>query len=128
MRCRFSIEDSGEAVTVDVALPRFLDSAAVDAKVEPTYVRVSAKKRRGAFEMCRRALVETARLTPRLGFPVAAGAPADPRGRLGGEHMARRSCSGRRSGAAYGFGTSSRFGPASSRYNDSGPGPGAYNA
>ena len=36
--------------------------------------------------------------------------------------------SGRRSGAAYGFGTSSRFGPASSRYNDSGPGPGAYNA
>lgn len=45
------------------------------------------------------------------------------RAAVGGQVM-----SGRRSGAAYGFGTSSRFGPASSRYNDSGPGPGAYNA
>jgi len=40
----FSIEDDGENILVDLALPKFLDSAQIDADVQPTYVRVSAKK------------------------------------------------------------------------------------
>jgi len=40
----FSIEEDGQAVYVDIALPKFLDSAQVDADVQPTYVRVTAKK------------------------------------------------------------------------------------
>lgn len=32
------------AVYVDVALPKFLDSNAIDADVQPNYVRISAKK------------------------------------------------------------------------------------
>jgi len=40
----FSIEEDGAAVYVDIALPKFLDSAQVDADVQPTYVRVTAKK------------------------------------------------------------------------------------
>jgi len=40
----FSIEEDGVAVYVDVALPKFLDSNAIDADVQPNYVRISAKK------------------------------------------------------------------------------------
>jgi len=40
----FSIDDDGESIIVDLALPKFLDSAQIDADVQPTYVRVSAKK------------------------------------------------------------------------------------
>mmetsp|Transcript_31026 Transcript_31026/g.81154 ORF Transcript_31026/g.81154 Transcript_31026/m.81154 type:complete len:456 (-) Transcript_31026:153-1520(-) len=40
----FSIEEDGAAVYVDIALPKFLDSAQVDADVQPNYVRVTAKK------------------------------------------------------------------------------------
>merc|ERR1712110_87282 len=36
--------DDGTNIKVDVALPKFLDSAQVDADVQPTYVRVQAKK------------------------------------------------------------------------------------
>lgn len=40
----FSIDEDGLNVYVDIALPKFLDSAAVDADIQPTYVRVLAKK------------------------------------------------------------------------------------
>jgi len=40
----FAIEDDGATIIVDVALPKFLDSAQIDADVQPTYVRVTAKK------------------------------------------------------------------------------------
>jgi len=40
----FAVDEDGEKVTVDVALPKFLDSAQIDADVQPTYVRISAKK------------------------------------------------------------------------------------
>jgi len=40
----FSIDDDGVSITVDVALPKFLDSAQIDADVQPTYVRITAKK------------------------------------------------------------------------------------
>jgi len=40
----FSIDEDGLNVYVDVALPKFLDSAQVDADVQPTYVRITAKK------------------------------------------------------------------------------------
>ena len=40
----FSIDEDGLNVYVDIALPKFLDSAQVDADVQPTYVRVVAKK------------------------------------------------------------------------------------
>jgi len=40
----FSLDDDGEAVTLDLALPKFLDSAQLDVDVQPTYVRVAAKK------------------------------------------------------------------------------------
>lgn len=40
----FSMDDDGTSIVVDVALPKFLDSAQVDADVQPTYVRVGAKK------------------------------------------------------------------------------------
>merc|ERR1711988_1470670 len=40
----FSIDEDGAAVYVDIALPKFLDSAQVDADVQPIYVRVTAKK------------------------------------------------------------------------------------
>ena len=38
----FSIEEDSLNVYVDVALPKFLDSAMVDADVQPTYVRIQA--------------------------------------------------------------------------------------
>jgi len=37
----FSIEDDGASVVLDIALPRFLDSAQIDADVQPTYVRMA---------------------------------------------------------------------------------------
>jgi len=39
----FSIEEDAMNVYIDVALPKFLDSAAVDADVQPLYVRVVQK-------------------------------------------------------------------------------------
>lgn len=39
----FSVEDNGTDVTVDVALPKFLDSAQIDADVQPLHVRVRVK-------------------------------------------------------------------------------------
>jgi len=40
----FAIEDDGTEITLDVALPKFLDSAQIDADVQPTYICVKAKK------------------------------------------------------------------------------------
>ena len=46
----FSIDEDGLHVYVHVALPKFLDSAQVDADVQPTYVRVTSKKWSGQDE------------------------------------------------------------------------------
>lgn len=39
----FTITEDGAEVRVDVAFPKFLDTAQIDAEVQPTYVRCSAK-------------------------------------------------------------------------------------